>query len=359
MKATFIVLFSAVVFGSSAFAADRLVPSQYATVQAAIDAANPGDVVQISPGSYGGPIDTRGKPITVRGTVDAASTIVTGGESVIRCISQETAATIIENLTVMNGTGTTGAGIRIANASPVIRNCRVLANIASGGDTCRGGGIAVLGGSPLIEGCLIGGNTVSSSGGPCHPNCNCSAQVTSNGYGGGIYILDATVTVANSTISGNLVRGVSSGCNAGVMAFGGGIYKSGSALLTLTNCSISTNVIEASSSAACNGPCCTATGGGAYILAPANITDCRISNNSRTGCGELVGGIRFDGSGTVVTGTRICGNSSINYSGPFIDAGGNILAQTCPACPGDLNGDNFVNGADLGILLSVWGACPN
>ncbi len=28
-------------------------------------------------------------------------------------------------------------------------------------------------------------------------------------------------------------------------------------------------------------------------------------------------------------------------------------------CPADLNGDGFVDGADLGILLASWGACPS
>jgi hypothetical protein len=213
----------------SAFAADRLVPSQYPTIQAAIDAAANGDVVQISPGNYAGPIDFKGKAITVRGTgTDASVASISGGESVVRFLTAESPETKLENLTITNGTGTTGAGIRIQNASPTIRNCRILTNAAAGGDTCRGGGIAVLGGSPSIDGCLIGGNTVSSSGGPCHPSCNCNGQATSNGYGGGVFISDATVTITNTTISGNLVRGIAAGCNAGVMAMGGGLYKSGS-----------------------------------------------------------------------------------------------------------------------------------
>jgi hypothetical protein len=28
------------------------------------------------------------------------------------------------------------------------------------------------------------------------------------------------------------------------------------------------------------------------------------------------------------------------------------------ACQADLNADGAVNGADLGMLLNVWGACP-
>jgi hypothetical protein len=29
-----------------------------------------------------------------------------------------------------------------------------------------------------------------------------------------------------------------------------------------------------------------------------------------------------------------------------------------PACPADVNGDRIVSGADLGLLLTSWGACP-
>jgi hypothetical protein len=28
------------------------------------------------------------------------------------------------------------------------------------------------------------------------------------------------------------------------------------------------------------------------------------------------------------------------------------------SCSADFNGDNFVNGDDLGVLLAAWGACP-
>jgi hypothetical protein len=37
---------------------------------------------------------------------------------------------------------------------------------------------------------------------------------------------------------------------------------------------------------------------------------------------------------------------------------GYSLAILPDACVGDLNGDGAVNGADLGVLLGVWGTCP-
>jgi hypothetical protein len=31
--------------------------------------------------------------------------------------------------------------------------------------------------------------------------------------------------------------------------------------------------------------------------------------------------------------------------------------NNAPGTPGDLNGDGFVNGADLGLMLVAWGPC--
>jgi hypothetical protein len=39
--------------------------------------------------------------------------------------------------------------------------------------------------------------------------------------------------------------------------------------------------------------------------------------------------------------------------------GGLSFAILPDACIGDLNGDNSVNGADLGVLLGTWGNCPS
>ncbi len=55
-----------------------------------------------------------------------------------------------------------------------------------------------------------------------------------------------------------------------------------------------------------------------------------------------------------LSGTTICGNTPLpNMFGSYVDLGGNTVCD----CAGDLNLDGAVNGADLGLMLAVWGPC--
>lgn len=340
MKVTTVTLLASLVIARHALAVDRLVPSQYATIQAAIDAANAGDVVQISPGSYSGPIDLKGKSIVVRGSADASAVTVSGGAPVVRCVSGEPTSTVIEGLTISGGLNpqADGGGVRCIGASLTIRNCRIIGNSAN-----RGGGLFCEGGSPVISQCLVAGNTGSI------PNRFPA--------GAGIFISNSSARISDCLVTGNQMNVPydSSAGQAGTpgSTTGAGIHAEGSQSVTIERTTVTSNqqVINASN--------CTNAGAGIFINCPGQISDCAVRENTISGCGTNVGGIYFAANLVSMRTTRVCGNVGTQIFGAYINLGGNSVAATCPSCPGDLNGDNQINGADLGLLLSNWGPCPN
>ena len=133
---------------ASLAAATLLVPTDFPTIQMAIDAALPGDVVEVAPGVFVENLDLLGKAITLRGAgidetvIDgSAATFGVNNASVIRCESGETEETIIEDVTLTGGTGSLrpavinapiGGGIMILDAVPTIRRVRVTDCITNG-----------------------------------------------------------------------------------------------------------------------------------------------------------------------------------------------------------------------------------
>jgi hypothetical protein len=345
-----------IVFGatSAANAETRSVPTQYATIQEAIDASSNGDIVEVLPGSYAGPIDLRGKSITVRGSVDAASTIVSGGESVVRCTSGESALTVIENLTITGGTGTIGGGIRIDGASPTIRDCRVLGNSAlyedgnTGGGRALGGGLFVRGGSPTITRCLVAANTVSYSA-YYYPG--------GEARGGGVYLESSNAVLSDCDITGNYLRSGTEafGCGAGASVFG-------ASNPTFRRCRFIGNSL-ALVTPSYGG--CIGSGLGIYFQTGtrAVIESCEFRQHVNYGCGGSglpVIKMQSNPNLIYVSGTLFCSNSGPNIDGVYVDLGSNTFSSSCPVtCRADLNDDGMVNGDDLGALLSRWGACPN
>jgi len=222
--------------------ADTLhVPAAYPTIQGAIDAAAPGDVILVSPGTYCENIDFTGKAITVRGAAGPDGTIIDGGRlgSVVTFAGGEGADSVLEGFEITNGTGTPGlwsmllgGGIHCAGSSPTIRNNTIALNTANiGGGIClenaspeiadcmirrnsayKGGGICCLdGSSPVIVNSLIIRNIVQGNGGGISCWNRCAAVIASStisenraGDGGGIFCTRlCTLTVANSVLWNN------------------------------------------------------------------------------------------------------------------------------------------------------------
>ena len=333
---------------SSTQSADLLVPSQYSTIQSAIDAAAPNDVVQIAPGSYPGPIDLKGKAITVRGTTDAVNVIVTGGASVVRCTTQEPTGTVIENLTITGGAALVGGGIRLEGASPTIRNCRVISNSATanpGATDAYGAGISVIGGAPNITGCLIASNFLSAlTDGYWRPS----------GSGAGISLQSTSATIVDCNITGTFAS-ASGAC----YAFGAGAYVGSGGNPTFSRCRFSANVVSNQLYQSCSYSdtgmaICFSSG------ATASLDGCEFRQHGASlgGCGgPAVIAMKSNPTLVYIFNCVFCGNVGQAVAGTYVDLGNNRFQSECTSCTADLNGDGKVDGADLGILLVEWGVC--
>jgi hypothetical protein len=190
------------------------VPTEYSTIQAAIDDANDGNIALVAPGTYTGDgnrdIDFKGKLITVKSENGPEACIIDSQgteDNPHRGFffhSSEDANSILEGFTITNGytvyatrsgknDATMGGGIYCDASSPRINNCIVSENAAwlGGGITCKdsnavitdcviignraviskGGGIYCEGASPRILDCLITENNAIENGSGIECNC--------------------------------------------------------------------------------------------------------------------------------------------------------------------------------------------
>ncbi len=109
------------------------------SIQAAIAAALPGDVIDVGPGDFFEDLDFLGKAVTVRG--QGPDTVVhgTGAGPVVSFVSGEGPLSVLHDLVVTGGLASAGGGIRIADASPSVLRTIVFYNRATG----QGAGIYV------------------------------------------------------------------------------------------------------------------------------------------------------------------------------------------------------------------------
>ncbi|MHC4693950.1 MAG: right-handed parallel beta-helix repeat-containing protein [Planctomycetota bacterium] len=340
---------------STVLATDRLVPSQYPTIQAAIDDCNDGDVVIVEPNTYTGPgnrdIDFKGKAITVRSINTNDPNVVAA--TVIDCEnsgrgfyfhSGEDANSIVAGLTVKNGKiqGTEsdfdayGGGIYCSGASPTILSCSVLncsvygydctpCEVSSAGEAYGGGISCVSGSHPTIVDCEIRGNLARS------PDVIEAMMWSASGYGGGIYCnFNSTVTVYDSIITANTAQGGVGHSDASWISwpsnsYGGGIYINESSISSIKNCLITNNNTVVTVGEDYDGlHYGQSNGAGIYCGYPTTINNCSICDNDTdsTNTGVLGEGGGIYGTPTVedsiiwanLATNQIQGSASVTYS---------------------------------------------
>jgi hypothetical protein len=294
------------------------------SIQAAIDAApaNEMRIVNVTPGTYAGPINLLGKPIRLIGTGGAAVTTISGtggqSQSVIRAISGEPAISLIKGFTIKGGTtggplpGSpgvfAGGGVLCAFSATSMTDCVLEEN-----GSAFGAGAYLRAHDGQVTGCTFRDNL-------------------SQAYAGGLQLVDCTTLVTGCTFTGN----------AAVTA--GGAMHMVNGQPRLVQCTFGGNL--------CNEQ------GGALSWDPVNagtlltLEACTISGNTASTVG---GGIFVYPTGvpveTQLVSTTVCGNAIRNIAGAYQ---ADSASQVCD-CRADLSGDGIVNGVDLAIVLSSWG----
>ncbi len=185
----------------------------YTSIQAAINAAKPGDQIEVAAGVYKEAIVFGGKAIRLYSKGGPAVTTIDAAgldTSVVTCRNGEGSETILEGFTITGGTGTAsgvgkvGGGMCNLSASPTVANCNFRGNRAK-----AGAGMANETGSPTVTNCTFSGNTADAAGGGMFNGTanvrvtNCLFSGNSAPYGGGMWNYTASPTLTNCTISSN------------------------------------------------------------------------------------------------------------------------------------------------------------
>ncbi|MEW6746717.1 MAG: FG-GAP-like repeat-containing protein [Planctomycetota bacterium] len=193
-----------------------IVPDDFPTLQAAIDAVKDGDTILVRPGTYSETIDFRGKGILVRSTHGPELTIIDGqaAGSVVTFASGEGGDSILDGFSVRNGSGTfvpvwwsyCGGGIYCEGSSPTITRTIIAQNAVDG----MGGGIVCRTASPTIDNTIFLQNAAAQGGAiACHWGCTpsittCTFSENTASLGGALYVLqDCAVTACNSIFWGD------------------------------------------------------------------------------------------------------------------------------------------------------------
>jgi len=190
------------------------VPSQYSTIQAAIDAASAGDTVLVADGTYTENLNID-KDITIISENGAEKTIIDGGKitHVIGISSSTTRDCVLDGFTVTNGGGDDAGGIFVAGGSPILRNLIITGNRC---EKWSGGGIDVIGegANPLIEDCIITDNYATDSGGGLMVAQKATATIidvtisnnTAEDNGGGISVWGGSIKIKDTILENNSAK---------------------------------------------------------------------------------------------------------------------------------------------------------
>jgi parallel beta-helix repeat protein/predicted outer membrane repeat protein len=335
------------------------VPQDHASIQGAIKAANEGDVIVVSPGTYRENIDYGGKNITIQSTNPdepevVAATIIDGGgnSSVVTFQSGETVRAKLAGFTLTNGSG----NLYLRSEADWRQMCGE--GLFDSGEEKRycGGGIVVDNSWPTIEKNVIRGNTVQHGGGGIFVTTRAFPTIRSNTIienqaagGAGIHVVyESWPIIEGNSIRNNYanypgggllveigsapkIEGNTISDNEAVI--GAGITVFNHASPVIRNNDISNNKSRQN-------------GGAIFVGVGSSVT---IENNAIRGNRASVGaGIFMEiDSELIITGNTFTENEAF-FSGGGIDLPGDCIAT--------VDDNTFIgNQAELGGAISIYG----
>lgn len=313
-------------FAPRVFAQTLLVPSEYNTIDDAIDEAEDGDVVIVSSGTYNETLDIR-KNIELRSEGGAAETIIDGGgDGTVVLIANtkisSTGVPKISGFTIRNGKGPEGrgGGITLSNSDAIIEDNIITSNSVD----VDGGGIL----AHLDSDATIRNNTISSN--------------SAKRFGGGIYVVtNSDPLIYNNEITSNTTTGPTFAGGLGG-AGGGGIYVDDNSSPQIIKNTITSNSAD------------HAGGGIALRVDSQSIVEENTISNNNAAYG---GGVHIETGGSSL---RIINNSISNnqanesgtFSGSGFGGGVAVFDNSKPQIIGNSISSNFATQGGAGVVVS-------
>jgi len=306
----------------------------YPTIQAAVDAAVDGDVIELTDGTFMGDgnrdIVVPSENITIRSQSGDPTMcgVNCGGAQAdehrgFHFTSTGSGVARLEGVGIIGGfTTTSGAGIWIDGGDAEIVDCMLYACHVGASRSEGGGGIAVTSlADPTLTGCLITG---------------CSGS-----YGGGMRVFGAGGTYESCTFNDNTASEI-----------GGGVYVSAVGTFTMTSCEITSNTADRAGGVRLSGgtpelvDCVVARNwaaeghsGGVWLQSGA-LTNCTIVDNLST---------QWGGNITCAAGSGVISHCIVAFAdagdGIYADDPGNAPVMNCCDVYGNV-GDDYGGSID-------------
>ncbi|MAB83434.1 MAG: hypothetical protein CMJ24_08365 [Phycisphaerae bacterium] len=373
----------------------RLVPSEYPTIQDAVDAAEDGDTIFVDMKGWPcRPFTVHGKDLVIRGNASGPRSTITSfnsGERVLPGALVIDSTVVIEHLDFRNLQSVAGGALEVHDSEVHLRNCSFVNNKAKSAPSLHSRGGAVYFDSPG----MWNRSTITS----CHFESNRSQD-----DGGAVYVADGWLDVKECTFDQNEAIEGGAVCYAGGQGSldsctftlnyaykGGGVRMRGATSIQLGSCEFSGNIAHYGAGIDAGDNIRTSSGD-RYRIAPpmqsCSLHSCRFYGNEALigggGAYLLQGGHYLfkclfelnkasEGAAVFIEdasvrsrvrmhATKICqnkdGSGRIGHQqlmGEYVDEGLNEISAFCgdtSLAAIDINGDGYVDWDD-------WSACYN